>query len=93
MVQGIFLFAVGFFRTLVVIIVVLWVFRIIGRYVMPLVMKGFVNKMQQKMQDQMNQQQRPQRNEGDVTVEFDGKKKKKSAGSEKGEYVDFEEVD
>lgn len=93
MVQGIFLFAIGFFRTLVIIIVVLWIFRIIGRYVMPLVMKGLVNKMQQKMQDQMNQQQHPQRNEGDVTVEFESKKKNKSTTSGKGEYVDFEEVD
>lgn len=55
-------------------------------------MKHLVGKMQEKVNNQMNQQ-RPRRNEGDVTVEFDNRKKSKSSNSSKGEYVDFEEVD
>lgn len=55
-----------------------------------LVEKG-VKNMQQKMQNQQQQQQ-PSRPEGDVIIEKD-KSNNKTAFQNKGDYVDFEEVD
>jgi len=47
--------------------------------------------MQQKMYDQQRETQRTGRREGEVTVE--SKDDKKNRDHDKGEYVDFEEVD
>ena len=55
-----------------------------------LIDKG-VKNMQQKMQDQQRRQQ-PRRPEGEVTVE-DRSHQNKKASENKGDYVDFEEVD
>jgi len=48
--------------------------------------------MQQKMQDQQRQSQRSTRPPGDVTIEYNNRTGKNS-NQNKGDYVDFEEVD
>ncbi|TKG90131.1 hypothetical protein EYV94_24315 [Puteibacter caeruleilacunae] len=92
MISLVILYAVNFFRTLLIIVAIFWIGRIVSRYVLPLILKGMVNKAQKNMQDQMRQQQYDQRQEGEVTVEFKNKKKKSSKDSN-GDYVEFEEVD
>lgn len=85
----------GLLRTLVIIVVVFYAFRLFRIYVLPYLMKKGVEKMQKKAQDQMNQryeQQRPQRPEGDISVE-NRKRNGKSENDDSGDYVDFEEVD
>ena len=87
----ILLYAVGFIRTLLIIALIYFGLRFIKRYVMPMLIDKGIKNMQEKMQQQQRQQE-PQRPEGEVTIE---KKQQKSGSSpqNKGEYVDFEEVD
>ena len=78
----------GLLRTIVLIIVFYYVFRFVARYVFPFVFKSYVNKMQRDM----NKQQQSRKKEGEISIEYDPRDKKKSNGHV-GEYVDFEEVD
>lgn len=85
------LYLVGFVRTLLVLIIIYFGIRFISRYVLPLLLDKGVKKMQQKMQDQQRQQ-RPRRPEGNVTIEKN-QNQQSQQNSDKGEYIDFEEVD
>lgn len=80
------LYLVGFLRTLFVIAIIYFGIRILTRYILPLLVDKGVKNMQQKMQNQQ-QQNRPKRPEGEVTIETP------KNNSNRGEYVDFEEVD
>ncbi len=91
MLLGILLFAASFFRTLLIIIIVLWIGRIIARFVFPMIMKGMVNKAQKNMQERMQQEQKSQRKKDEVTIEQEEKKRRKTS-KDNGEYIDFEEV-
>ena len=86
------LYLVGFIRTIFVIAIIYFGIRIITRYILPMLVDKGVKNMQQKMQNQQRQSQQPSRPEGEVTIE-----KNQTGGSNnsqnKGEYVDFEEVD
>ena len=88
----IILFLVGFARTLLIIVVIYYGIRIISKYVLPLLVDKGMKNMQQKMQDQQRQTQNQSRPDGEVTIENDTKRN--SAPSQnKGDYIDFEEVD
>ena len=78
----------AFLRTILIIIIVVYALKLIGRYVIPLLIKRQINKFQQE-NNRQNYQQKP---EGEVTVEKD-KTKDKKFNSDEGEYVDYEEVD
>jgi len=85
-------YMVGFLRTLLVITIIYVAIRIFTRYILPLLVDKGVKNMQQKMNNQYRQQQKNQRKEGEVTVEY--KNRNARNGKEnKGEYIDFEEVD
>ena len=86
------LYILGFIRTLVIIAVVYFAVRLFTRYVLPLILDKKIKDMQHKMREQQKKQQRPNRGEGDVTIEYD-KKRNSSHNQDNGEYVDFEEVD
>ncbi len=60
---------------------------------LPLLIDKGVKNMQQKMQDQYRQQnQKPSRPPGDITIERD-QTNSRNGERDKGEYVDFEEVE
>ncbi len=84
-VLNVFLFLVNFFRTLLIIVIIYYVVRFIGKYVLPF----FIGQHQQQQQSHTNRTKRP---DGDVRVE-----KNQHSGSriprDEGEYVDFEEID
>jgi hypothetical protein len=88
----IILFLVNFIRTLFIIAIIYYAIRIVTRYVLPLLIDKGVKNMQQKMYNQQNQNQRQTRREGEVTIE-DKKNANKNNIQDKGEYVDFEEVE
>jgi hypothetical protein len=85
------LFLVGFVRTLLIIVIIYYGIRLVSKYVLPLLLNKGVQKMQQKMQDQQRQQQTA-RPDGEVTIEKD-KEGNQNTTPNKGEYVDFEEVE
>jgi len=77
----------AFLRTILIIVFVVYVLKLIGRYVIPLLIKRQINKFQQENNKQ-NYQQKP---EGEVTVESN-KINDKKFNSDEGEYVDYEEI-
>ena len=87
----IILYLVGFLRTLAVIALIYFGIRLVTRYILPMLVDKGVKNMQQKMQDQQRQN-RPRRPEGEVTIEQNRNSGEKS-NNNKGEYVDFEEVE
>lgn len=85
------LYLINFLRTLAIIAIIYFGFRIVVRYVLPFLVDKGLKNMQQKMQDQQRRNQPPRRPEGDVTIE--GRPSQKKNNEDKGEYIDFEEVD
>ena len=86
------LYLVNFIRTIFIIAVIYFGFRILTRYILPMLIDKGVKNMQHKMQNQQRQNQRTSRPEGEITIE---KNRNQRSGNfqDKGEYVDFEEVD
>ena len=88
----IILYLVGFLRTVVIIAIIYFVIKLITRYLLPKIIENKVNEIQHKMNEQQKQQQRSGKREGDVTIEY-GRKQYNNGNKEKGEYIDFEEVE
>jgi uncharacterized membrane protein (DUF106 family) len=92
MILFIILYLIGFLRTIIIIAVIYFAIRILTKYVIPILFDKKLKDMQQKMQEHQQQQQRNSRNEGDVTIEYD-KRKRRNNDNEEGEYIDFEEIE
>ena len=86
------LFLTNFIRTLIIIVVIYYAFRFISRYVFPLLLDKGIKNMQNKVYEQQRQSQRATRQPGEVTVE-NNSSQGRSVKQNKGEYVDFEEVE
>jgi hypothetical protein len=86
---------VGFLRTVLFITMFYYLFKFIGRYLLPFLLKKGVENMQKKQQEQFNRYSDEQRKrEGEVTIKTNQKPKNsvKESGVD-SEYVDFEEVE
>ena len=88
----IILVLINFIKTLFIIVVIYYGIRLFSRYILPSLVDKGIKNMQQKMYDQERQQQRSTRREGEVIIENNKKDPKNNTGN-KGEYVDFEEVE
>ena len=86
------LFLTNFIRTLVIIVVVYYAFRFISRYLLPFVVNKGIKNMQDKINEQQRQSQRSSRKPGEVTVEYKNGNQRNNSQN-RGEYVDFEEVE
>ena len=82
----------GFLKTILIITLVYYAFRFIGRYILPIVLGAAVKKAQKNYQDQMNGT-KPQRPVGEVTIENIPKKDTSKSEKGEGDYVDFEELE
>jgi hypothetical protein len=77
----------GFLRTLVIIILIYYVWRLIFRYIIiPL-----LQKKSTAAGNQQSRQRKARKSEGKTTIDFPAGKKK-IIGKDKGEYVDYEEL-
>lgn len=85
------LYIVNFLRTLFIIALIYFGIRIFTRYILPMLVDKGIKNMQQKMNDQQ-QYRKPRRPDGEVTIERD-RMNPRNTQQNKGEYVDFEEVD
>jgi type II secretory pathway component PulL len=82
---------VGFIRVLAIIILVYYIFKFIGRVVLPWFIKHQVNKFQQRQANAYRDYHHEQkRREGEVTVQY--QKKADNSKHRDGEYVDYEEI-
>lgn len=91
MVLFIFLTIVSFLRTLLVILVVWYGFKLVMRFLAPKIIEKAAEKIVREMNERQNVQARPGTRKGDVTVERTEKKSKQYQRKD-GEYIDFEEV-
>lgn len=81
----------GMLRTLLIIILCYYAFKLLMRILAPYLMQKAAQKMQQKMQDQFGQQQRGKHQTSQQqksTVKEKPKPTKKV-----GDYIDYEEID
>lgn len=88
----ILLYLPKFIGLLLTIAIVYYGIRFFTRYVLPLILDKSIKNMQQKMYDKQRSQQKPSRPPGEVTIEYD-KNQGKNNSQNKGEYVDFEEIE
>ena len=82
----------GLFKVILWFFIISYLFRLILRFLAPVLIKNFARKMQDRFTHEYKSQQNQNRKEGEVIIEkTDNSTKKKSDTI--GEYVDFEEVD
>lgn len=87
-----------FFKVVGIIVVILLILRILGRFVFPVLlkwaMKRFAQKMQQNFEKNFNNFNQQQSSSEPTMQNSTGSASKKNVGrdKQKGEYVDFEEI-
>jgi len=80
----------GFFRTLLTIIVVYYVFKLIGRLLFPIFFKKMFTKFESQMKQQGFEQKKEDIKVGETTI--DQRPTFRETERHVGEYVDYEEV-
>ncbi len=90
-------------RTILIILIVYYGFKLLARYVFPFLLTRWVNKKMGQFQQQNQQQFRDaeqakrfaKEHEGEVKIKSTTKSNSKpsSSSTDDGEYVDFEEVE
>ncbi|MCL6218531.1 DUF4834 family protein [Zunongwangia pacifica] len=91
----------GVIRTILIVLLVYFGFKIILRYFGPMLLKYAMKKMGRKFEQQFNQQfngaqqsaqQHNINKEGNVSIDKKPRNRRKS-NKEVGEYIDYEEID
>lgn len=88
---------VSFLRTILIIILIIYAFRLLVRVVFPFLLRLFVKRAQKNFQNQFEQQfERNQTQatakEGEVEIKIPNKPGKSNQSFDDGDYIDFEEV-
>ncbi|NOX48645.1 MAG: DUF4834 family protein [Chlorobi bacterium] len=79
-------------RTILIIVLVYYLFKFIARYAMPWIARYFLKKTQDNLRKQYeNQNEMNTKKEGEVHI--DSVPKKKTTLNDVGEYVDYEEIE
>ena len=83
----------GLLRTIFIIVLVYYLFKVLSRIFAPFLMKFAVKKAEERFggQFQKQQQQQPAKKEGEVTI--DKIPNTRTSNKDVGDYVDYEEVD
>ena len=85
----------GLLRTIFIIVVVWYLFKVLGRIVAPFLIKFAAKKAEQRFGDQFGQfqkqQQETSKKPGEVTI--DKMPNAKTSNKDVGDYVDYEEIE
>lgn len=93
---------VGVLRFLLIFVLIYYGFKLLARFVFPLLIKKYVEKKQEKFHEQYKQQhgfdEGQHGEEGEVRIKYKPENKKKKSKSKEdphddGEYVDYEEIE
>lgn len=79
----------GLIKFILYFILVLWLLRIIGQLLLPLLFKRIIKKAQEQAFGQQQTQSRP---EGSIHIDHVPPNTKARKKDEAGEFVDFEEI-
>lgn len=83
----------GLIRFILIFAVFYYGFKLIGRYLIPWILKKQINKMSQQQGNAYEQtKEAHKKKEGKVTVHYQSNESKKGNASKSGDYVDFEEI-
>ncbi len=90
---------IGLLRTVLIIFIIFYGFKLLVRYVFPVLLKNWVNKkmnqFQNQSQSQFNEQEQAaqfvKEHEGEVKIKSTSKNKTETEGM--GDEVDYEEVE
>lgn len=84
----------GLLRTLLVLIIVYYVFNFLGKYIFPLFIKKVVSNAEKKFREQQQTKTYSNSNEGKVGETVIDKKPAnyKEGNKQVGDYVDYEEI-
>ena len=91
MILFVLLTIVNFFRVLIILVAVYYVFKLVMRFVAPKVVENAANKLFQEMKNQEADQGRKTVRKGDVVIKYSGKPQKQYKRSD-GDYIEFEEI-
>ena len=83
---------VNFIRTIVIIMLVYYGLKIIGRFVFPMLLKRTMSKMEERFKEQQGAASPPEEEVGKTTIDTKPTTQKKST-DDSGDYIDFEEVE
>ena len=85
----------GFLKFLFFVIVIYYILKLIGKYVMPYLLSVFIKKAQNQMMGNASNNAPPKnkKKEGEVSIDLTPQKSPKTSKGEIGDYVDFEEVE
>lgn len=82
----------GLLRTILIILLIYYGFKILSRIFAPVLFKYAAKKAEERFGSAFNQQrQEPIKKEGEVTI--DKMPENKSSNKNVGEYVDYEEIE
>lgn len=87
----------GVIKTVLIILLVYFAFKILFKYFGPVILRYFMKKMGKKFEKQFQQQyggfkNRTEKESGQVSIDKKPKRNRKS-GKNVGEYIDYEEID
>jgi len=80
----------GFVKFLVVAFIVYYSLKLVGRYILPFLLKIWIKRMTHKFGNMGSFEQNNQ--EESTTIRKEPEPKKKIIPKDQGEYIDFEEV-
>jgi len=84
----------NFIRTILILALIYYAFKIIGRYVFPLILKKMMGKVEKKFNEQQHRNTSNQQpvKEGETVIDKTPNQAKKT-NDQVGEYVDYEDVE
>ena len=90
----------GLLRTIIIIAIIYYGFKLLAKYVFPWLLKRWMNKKMGQFQNQSNTQFQDQQQAQEFANDHEGEVKIKSRGNQSkpetgdmGDFVDYEEVD
>lgn len=83
---------VSFFRVLLVLIIIYYVFKFFMRFLAPKLVDKAASKLFQDMKNREAAQNRKTTRSGDVIIDYTNKKKQKHYSRNEGDYIEFEEI-
>lgn len=82
----------GLLRTLAIIVIVYYVFKFVGRYIVPLFLKRMVDNVEKKYNQQQQNNQHDENAKVGETVIAKTPPNPKESNKNVGDYVDYEEL-
>lgn len=85
----------GFVRTIFIIVLIYYAFKIIGRFVFPLLLKKMMGNVEKKFNEQQrgSSTNQTQSKEGETVIDKTPNQTKKFNDNAGGDYVDYEDVE